>query len=77
MRGPLALLSLHSISLGATLCLPQGSHGSARFQKKKISYPVRVPSVFQAAMVLSSAYFWLGLFLVPTACLIEDVAWRA
>uniref|UniRef100_A0A096MSD2 Phospholipid-transporting ATPase n=1 Tax=Papio anubis TaxID=9555 RepID=A0A096MSD2_PAPAN len=31
----------------------------------------------QATMVLSSAHFWLGLFLVPTACLIEDVAWRA
>nr|KAF6367647.1 ATPase phospholipid transporting 8A2 [Myotis myotis] len=31
----------------------------------------------QAAMVLSSAHFWLGLFLVPTACLIEDVVWRA
>uniref|UniRef100_A0A480ZN92 Phospholipid-transporting ATPase n=1 Tax=Sus scrofa TaxID=9823 RepID=A0A480ZN92_PIG len=31
----------------------------------------------QAAMVLSSAHFWLGLFLVPTACLMEDVAWRA
>ncbi|KAF3825933.1 hypothetical protein GH733_006760, partial [Mirounga leonina] len=28
-------------------------------------------------MVLSSAHFWLGLFLVPTACLMEDVAWRA
>ncbi|XP_045149922.1 phospholipid-transporting ATPase IB [Echinops telfairi] len=31
----------------------------------------------QATMVLSSAHFWLGLFLVPTACLIEDIAWRA
>ncbi|KAL6067286.1 hypothetical protein STEG23_006124 [Scotinomys teguina] len=31
----------------------------------------------KATMVLSSAYFWLGLFLVPTACLIEDVVWRA
>ncbi|XP_034519666.1 phospholipid-transporting ATPase IB [Ailuropoda melanoleuca] len=31
----------------------------------------------QATMVLSSAHFWLGLFLVPTACLMEDVAWRA
>ncbi|XP_042790686.1 phospholipid-transporting ATPase IB isoform X7 [Panthera leo] len=31
----------------------------------------------KATMVLSSAHFWLGLFLVPTACLIEDVAWRA
>ncbi|XP_066872811.1 phospholipid-transporting ATPase IB isoform X4 [Kogia breviceps] len=31
----------------------------------------------QAAMVLSSAHFWLGLFLVPTACLMEDVVWRA
>ncbi|XP_026638963.1 phospholipid-transporting ATPase IB [Microtus ochrogaster] len=31
----------------------------------------------QATMVLSSASFWLGLFLVPTACLIEDVVWRA
>lgn len=31
----------------------------------------------QATMVLSSASFWLGLFLVPTACLIEDVMWRA
>nr|KAF6451701.1 ATPase phospholipid transporting 8A2 [Molossus molossus] len=31
----------------------------------------------QAAMVLSSAHFWLGLLLVPTACLIKDVAWRA
>ncbi|XP_076728866.2 phospholipid-transporting ATPase IB isoform X2 [Callospermophilus lateralis] len=31
----------------------------------------------QATMVLSSAYFWLGLILVPTACLLEDVAWRA
>nr|KAF6451699.1 ATPase phospholipid transporting 8A2 [Molossus molossus] len=28
-------------------------------------------------MVLSSAHFWLGLLLVPTACLIKDVAWRA
>ncbi|KAK7808785.1 hypothetical protein U0070_010829 [Myodes glareolus] len=31
----------------------------------------------KATMVLSSASFWLGLFLVPTACLIEDVMWRA
>ncbi|XP_077649265.1 phospholipid-transporting ATPase IB isoform X2 [Urocitellus parryii] len=31
----------------------------------------------QATTVLSSAYFWLGLILVPTACLLEDVAWRA
>ncbi|XP_029066308.1 phospholipid-transporting ATPase IB isoform X2 [Monodon monoceros] len=31
----------------------------------------------QAAVVLSSAHFWLGLFLVPTACLMEDVVWKA
>ncbi|XP_065751972.1 phospholipid-transporting ATPase IB isoform X2 [Phocoena phocoena] len=31
----------------------------------------------QVTMVLSSAHFWLGLFLVPTACLMEDVVWKA
>ncbi|MEE6472637.1 hypothetical protein FKM82_009673 [Ascaphus truei] len=28
-------------------------------------------------MVLKCGYFWLGLLLVPAACLIKDVAWRA
>nr|XP_009917792.1 PREDICTED: phospholipid-transporting ATPase IB-like isoform X1 [Haliaeetus albicilla]XP_009917793.1 PREDICTED: phospholipid-transporting ATPase IB-like isoform X1 [Haliaeetus albicilla]XP_009917794.1 PREDICTED: phospholipid-transporting ATPase IB-like isoform X1 [Haliaeetus albicilla] len=31
----------------------------------------------QAGMVLRCGYFWFGLFLVPTACLVKDVAWTA
>ncbi|KQL60839.1 hypothetical protein AAES_04312 [Amazona aestiva] len=30
-----------------------------------------------AGMVLRCGYFWFGLFLVPTACLVKDVAWTA
>ncbi|ETE71534.1 putative phospholipid-transporting ATPase IB [Ophiophagus hannah] len=28
-------------------------------------------------MVLRCGHFWIGLLLVPTACLVKDVAWRA
>ncbi|KAF4788090.1 hypothetical protein TURU_164517 [Turdus rufiventris] len=31
----------------------------------------------RAGMVLRCGYFWFGLFLVPTACLVKDVAWTA
>ncbi|XP_069495994.1 phospholipid-transporting ATPase IB isoform X2 [Ambystoma mexicanum] len=39
--------------------------------------PIAPDMVGQAGMVLKSGYFWLGLLLVPAACLIKDVAWRA
>ncbi|XP_053164052.1 phospholipid-transporting ATPase IB isoform X3 [Hemicordylus capensis] len=39
--------------------------------------PIAPDMLGQAGMVLKSGYFWLGLFLVPTACLVKDVAWRA
>ncbi|KAM4796920.1 phospholipid-transporting ATPase IB [Rhinophrynus dorsalis] len=39
--------------------------------------PLAPDMLGQAGMVLKSGYFWLGLLLVPTACLIKDVAWRA
>ncbi|CAI5773158.1 phospholipid-transporting ATPase IB [Podarcis lilfordi] len=39
--------------------------------------PIAPDMLGQAGMVLRCGYFWLGLFLVPTACLVKDVAWRA
>uniref|UniRef100_A0A8C3XKA7 Phospholipid-transporting ATPase n=1 Tax=Chelydra serpentina TaxID=8475 RepID=A0A8C3XKA7_CHESE len=39
--------------------------------------PIAPDMLGQAGMVLGCGYFWLGLFLVPTACLVKDVAWRA
>ncbi|KAM9320677.1 phospholipid-transporting ATPase IB [Gastrophryne carolinensis] len=39
--------------------------------------PIAPDMLGQATMVLKSGYFWLGLLLVPTACLLRDVAWRA
>ncbi|KAG8452878.1 hypothetical protein GDO86_004610 [Hymenochirus boettgeri] len=39
--------------------------------------PIAPDMLGQAGMVLTSGYFWLGLLLVPLACLIRDVAWRA
>ncbi|XP_030058256.1 phospholipid-transporting ATPase IB [Microcaecilia unicolor] len=39
--------------------------------------PIAPDMLGQARMVLKSGYFWLGLLLVPTVCLIKDVAWRA
>lgn len=47
------------------------------FWRESVLTHVSLLCLLQAAMVLSSAHFWLGLFLVPTACLMEDVAWRA
>ncbi|XP_029458429.1 phospholipid-transporting ATPase IB [Rhinatrema bivittatum] len=41
------------------------------------TFPIAPDMLGQAGMVLKSGYFWLGLLLVPTACLIKDVAWRA
>ncbi|XP_072467859.1 phospholipid-transporting ATPase IB isoform X7 [Notamacropus eugenii] len=37
--------------------------------------PLAPDMVGQAGMVLSCGYFWLGLLLVPGACLLKDVAW--
>ncbi|KAJ7395102.1 hypothetical protein BTVI_157799 [Pitangus sulphuratus] len=34
-------------------------------------------TILKAGMVLRCGYFWFGLFLVPTACLVKDVAWTA
>uniref|UniRef100_A0A8D2JHA8 Phospholipid-transporting ATPase n=1 Tax=Varanus komodoensis TaxID=61221 RepID=A0A8D2JHA8_VARKO len=39
--------------------------------------PIAPDMLGQAGMVLRCGYFWLGLLLVPTACLVKDVAWRA
>ncbi|XP_018421879.1 PREDICTED: phospholipid-transporting ATPase IB, partial [Nanorana parkeri] len=39
--------------------------------------PLAPDMLGQAGMVLKNGYFWLGLLLVPSACLIRDVAWRA
>uniref|UniRef100_A0A8C8SU01 Phospholipid-transporting ATPase n=1 Tax=Pelusios castaneus TaxID=367368 RepID=A0A8C8SU01_9SAUR len=39
--------------------------------------PIAPDMLGEAGMVLRCGYFWLGLFLVPTACLVKDVAWRA
>nr|DBA32644.1 TPA: hypothetical protein GDO54_000421 [Pyxicephalus adspersus] len=39
--------------------------------------PIAPDMLGQAATVLKNGYFWLGLLLVPTACLIRDIAWRA
>ncbi|KAM8977633.1 phospholipid-transporting ATPase IB [Pelodytes ibericus] len=39
--------------------------------------PIAPDMLGQAEMVLKNPYFWLGLLLVPAACLIRDVAWRA
>uniref|UniRef100_A0A8C5W5R1 Phospholipid-transporting ATPase n=1 Tax=Leptobrachium leishanense TaxID=445787 RepID=A0A8C5W5R1_9ANUR len=39
--------------------------------------PIAPDMLGQAEMVFKNAYFWLGLLLVPAACLIRDVAWRA
>uniref|UniRef100_A0A8D0H6Q8 Phospholipid-transporting ATPase n=1 Tax=Sphenodon punctatus TaxID=8508 RepID=A0A8D0H6Q8_SPHPU len=39
--------------------------------------PIAPDMLGQAGMVLRCGYFWLGLLLVPTSCLVKDVAWRA
>ncbi|NWS39050.1 AT8A2 ATPase, partial [Probosciger aterrimus] len=39
--------------------------------------PIAPDMMGQAGMVLRCGYFWFGLFLVPTACLVKDVAWTA
>ncbi|XP_074010091.1 phospholipid-transporting ATPase IB isoform X3 [Numenius arquata] len=39
--------------------------------------PIAPDMLGQAGMVLRCGYFWFGLFLVPTACLVKDVAWTA
>ncbi|XP_073518558.1 phospholipid-transporting ATPase IB isoform X4 [Phyllobates terribilis] len=39
--------------------------------------PIAPDMLGQAGMVLQCGYFWLGLLLVPGACLIRDVVWRA
>ncbi|XP_075707776.1 phospholipid-transporting ATPase IB isoform X2 [Rhinoderma darwinii] len=39
--------------------------------------PIAPDMLGQARMVLKCGYFWLGLLLVPAACLIRDVVWRA
>ncbi|XP_007495297.2 phospholipid-transporting ATPase IB isoform X1 [Monodelphis domestica] len=39
--------------------------------------PIAPDMVGQAGMVLSCGYFWLGLLLVPGACLLKDLAWKA
>uniref|UniRef100_A0A8D0ELM6 Phospholipid-transporting ATPase n=1 Tax=Strix occidentalis caurina TaxID=311401 RepID=A0A8D0ELM6_STROC len=41
------------------------------------TFPVAPDMLGQAGMVLRCGYFWFGLFLVPTACLVKDVAWTA
>uniref|UniRef100_G3VVU5 Phospholipid-transporting ATPase n=1 Tax=Sarcophilus harrisii TaxID=9305 RepID=G3VVU5_SARHA len=37
--------------------------------------PLAPDMVGQAGMVLKCGYFWLGLLLVPGACLLKDLAW--
>ncbi|XP_031816631.1 phospholipid-transporting ATPase IB isoform X2 [Sarcophilus harrisii] len=39
--------------------------------------PLAPDMVGQAGMVLKCGYFWLGLLLVPGACLLKDLAWTA
>uniref|UniRef100_A0A8C3QGG6 Phospholipid-transporting ATPase n=1 Tax=Cyanoderma ruficeps TaxID=181631 RepID=A0A8C3QGG6_9PASS len=39
------------------------------------TFPIAPDMLGQAGMVLRCGYFWFGLFLVPTACLVKDVAW--
>ncbi|XP_015745784.1 phospholipid-transporting ATPase IB-like, partial [Python bivittatus] len=39
--------------------------------------PIAPDMLGQAGMVLRCGHFWIGLLLVPTACLVKDVAWRA
>uniref|UniRef100_A0A8C4XQ58 Phospholipid-transporting ATPase n=1 Tax=Falco tinnunculus TaxID=100819 RepID=A0A8C4XQ58_FALTI len=41
------------------------------------TFPIAPDMLGQAGMVLRCGYFWFGLFLVPTACLVKDVAWTA
>ncbi|XP_042189887.1 phospholipid-transporting ATPase IB isoform X3 [Callorhinchus milii] len=41
------------------------------------TFPIAPDMLGQAWMVVNCGIFWLGLFLVPTACLIKDLAWRA
>uniref|UniRef100_A0A8B9ST69 Phospholipid-transporting ATPase n=1 Tax=Anas platyrhynchos TaxID=8839 RepID=A0A8B9ST69_ANAPL len=41
------------------------------------TFPMAPDMLGQAGMVLRCGYFWFGLFLVPTACLLKDVAWTA
>uniref|UniRef100_A0A8C4JR25 Phospholipid-transporting ATPase n=1 Tax=Dromaius novaehollandiae TaxID=8790 RepID=A0A8C4JR25_DRONO len=36
-------------------------------------FPIAPDMLGQAGMVLRCGYFWFGLFLVPTACLVKDV----
>ncbi|XP_068123078.1 phospholipid-transporting ATPase IB isoform X3 [Hyperolius riggenbachi] len=39
--------------------------------------PIAPDMLGQAETVLKNSYFWLGLLLVPTTCLLRDIAWRA
>ncbi|XP_040514376.1 phospholipid-transporting ATPase IB isoform X1 [Gallus gallus] len=41
------------------------------------TFPIAPDMLGQAGMVLRCGYFWFGLFLVPTVCLVKDVAWTA
>uniref|UniRef100_A0A674GRE2 Phospholipid-transporting ATPase n=1 Tax=Taeniopygia guttata TaxID=59729 RepID=A0A674GRE2_TAEGU len=41
------------------------------------TFPIAPDMLGQAGMVLRCGSFWFGLFLVPTACLVKDVAWTA
>ncbi|XP_061095635.1 phospholipid-transporting ATPase IB isoform X1 [Conger conger] len=41
------------------------------------SIPIAPDMLGQAGRVLQCWSFWLGLILVPTACLLKDVAWNA
>lgn len=41
------------------------------------SIPIAPDMLGQAGRVMQCWSFWLGLILVPTACLLKDVAWNA
>uniref|UniRef100_A0A8C2SNW5 Phospholipid-transporting ATPase n=1 Tax=Coturnix japonica TaxID=93934 RepID=A0A8C2SNW5_COTJA len=41
------------------------------------TFPIAPDMLGQAGMVLRCGHFWFGLFLVPTVCLVKDVAWTA
>ncbi|KAG7523913.1 phospholipid-transporting ATPase IB isoform X1 [Solea senegalensis] len=41
------------------------------------TFPIAPDMLGQAGKVMQCWYFWLGLVLVPTACLLKDFAWTA
>uniref|UniRef100_A0A8C5GLD3 Phospholipid-transporting ATPase n=1 Tax=Gouania willdenowi TaxID=441366 RepID=A0A8C5GLD3_GOUWI len=41
------------------------------------TFPIAPDMLGQAGKVMQCWYFWLGLILVPTACLLKDFAWTA